>query len=146
MCWQSEKRKFPPHSTVHLYRKEWLFRRELPAPWQGIHRKNGILPGITGSRTRNPPKELDSAGNYQFLDEEFTGRMEFRRGLLAHGCGFRPARSKIFRSVTIPETLSLKDLFLVRLIFKNLNMKTSLKWKTILIWPYYELNIYLMKP
>jgi hypothetical protein len=47
--------------------------------------------------------------------------------LLAHGHRFRPARSKIFRSITIPGTLALKDLYPIRLIFKNLNMNASLK-------------------
>jgi hypothetical protein len=67
--------------------------------------------------------------------------MKFCRALPVHGHGFRPARSKIFRSVTIPGTLTLKDLYCIKLNFKNLNMKTSLKLKIILIRPYYDLNI-----
>jgi hypothetical protein len=43
-------------------------------------------------------------------------------GLLADGHEFRQPRSKIFRSVTIQGTLTLKDLHPVRLIFKNLNI------------------------
>jgi hypothetical protein len=66
-------------------------------------------------------------------------------GLLAHGHGFRPARSKIFQSITIPGSLTLKDLYHIRLIFKNLNMKTSLKWKINLIRAYNDLQIYPMK-
>jgi hypothetical protein len=44
-------------------------------------------------------------------------------GLLAHGHGFRLARS----TVTIPGILILKVLYRIRLIFKNINMNTSLK-------------------
>jgi hypothetical protein len=47
--------------------------------------------------------------NLGLLDMEFTERMEYRWELPAHGLGFRPTRSKIFRSVTIPKTLTLKD-------------------------------------
>jgi hypothetical protein len=70
-----------------------------------------IPPRITTSWTRNPMEEWNSAGNYWLMDEESTRRMKFRRKLLAHGHRFRPARSKIFRSVTIPRTLTLKDLY-----------------------------------
>jgi hypothetical protein len=73
------------NETVHLYRKLWLFRRELPAPGRGIYEKNGILLGTTGSWTRNPLEEWNSAGNYWFLDEESIGRMKFYRELLAPG-------------------------------------------------------------
>jgi hypothetical protein len=44
------------------------FCRELPAPGQGIYRKNGILPGITSFWTRNPWEEWNLAGNYRLLD------------------------------------------------------------------------------
>jgi hypothetical protein len=101
--------------------------------------RNEILPGITGSWTRNPPEEWNSAGNYRLLDKESTKRMEFcwelpapGRGicqkngilpeLLAQGHGVRLARSKFFRSVTIPGTLTVKDLY--RIIFQNFNVKT----------------------
>jgi hypothetical protein len=70
---------------------------------------NGIPPGITGFWIRIRRKN------------------RIPLGLLAHGHGFRRARSKIFRSVTIPGELTLKNLYLIRLVFKNLNMKTSLK-------------------
>jgi hypothetical protein len=43
-------------------------------------------------------------------------------------------------------TVILKALFCVTLIFKNLNMKSWFNWKIIMIWPYYELHIYPMKP
>jgi hypothetical protein len=34
-----------------------------------------ILAGITTVWTRNPPEEWLFTGNYQLIDEEFTGRM-----------------------------------------------------------------------
>jgi hypothetical protein len=92
---------------------------ELPAPKRGIHRKNGILSGITGFWTRNPREEGNLAGNYRLLNEESTGRMEFRQELLAHCRGFRPARSKIFHQ------LQFQDLYRIKIIFINLNMKTK---------------------
>jgi hypothetical protein len=60
-----------------------------------------------------------SAGNYQILDKESTGRMEFRRDYCLVD----------FRSVTIPGTLTLKDLYSVRQIFQNLNMEYFIKMK-----------------
>jgi hypothetical protein len=53
------------------------FCRELLAPGREILWKNGILPGTTGLWMRNPPEEWNFAGNYQLLDEESTGGMEF---------------------------------------------------------------------
>jgi hypothetical protein len=37
---------------------------ELPANGREIHRRNGIPPGITSSKTKNPSEEWDSAKNY----------------------------------------------------------------------------------
>jgi hypothetical protein len=67
--------------TLHLYSKESYsakndqildkestlgmeFCRELPDPERGTHRRNGI----TGSWTRNPPEEGNSAGIYCIKD------------------------------------------------------------------------------
>jgi hypothetical protein len=60
---------------------------------------NGIPPGITDFWTRNPPEEWNSAG--------FTGSWTW----------IQTGKIKIFRTVTIPGTLTLKDLYHVRLIF-----------------------------
>jgi hypothetical protein len=79
---------------------------------------------MTRSWKWNPPEEKNSAGNNQILDVESTGEMEFCWELLPQGHGFRPARSKIFRSVIIPGALTLKDLYRIRII---LNMKISFK-------------------
>jgi hypothetical protein len=46
------------------------------------------------------------------VNEEFTGRIEFCRELLSPGHRFRPAKSKKKLTVTIPEALPLKDLYL----------------------------------
>jgi hypothetical protein len=100
------------------------FRRESPVPG------------------RNLPKEWNSSRNYRLLDEESTGRMEFRRELLAHGHGFRPARSKVFRLVLIPGKLTVKDRYPN---LKNFKYENFIKMKIILIRPYYELNICLLK-
>jgi hypothetical protein len=192
MCWQAEKRlEFPPHHLnlaslkfsnaciVHairkrkfnphrncalvLYSKERLFLWELLALGWGIHRRNGIPLGIFRSWTRYPPKECNSARNYQVLDKESTGGMEFHQELLAPGQGihwkkgippgitnswtwFETTKIKNLPVVTIPGTLTLKHLYRIRLHFKIKNKKTSFKWKIILIRPYCELNIYVMKP
>jgi hypothetical protein len=53
-----------------------------------------ILPGITISWTRNPPKEWESARNYQLIDEESTRKSGFYRELPAYLRKFRPGRSK----------------------------------------------------
>jgi hypothetical protein len=50
--------------------EEWLFHRELLTHGQGIHRKNGVPPGINSSFTRNPPKEGDFTGSYQLIDAD----------------------------------------------------------------------------
>jgi hypothetical protein len=76
---------------------------------------------------RNPPEEWNSARNYRKLDKGSTGRMDFCWELPAHGHGFRPAKSIIFRSATFQGTLTHRDIYLVRLIFKKSNIKTSLK-------------------
>jgi hypothetical protein len=50
----------PPGITSSKTRnpaEEWLFRLKLPAQRQGIHGRNGILPEMTSSYMRNPPKE-----------------------------------------------------------------------------------------
>jgi hypothetical protein len=65
----------------------------------------------------DPLEECNSAANYWLLAEESIGRIEFCRELLAQGLGFRPARSKIFQSAKIQGTLTLKDLYRIRLIF-----------------------------
>jgi hypothetical protein len=123
-----------------------LFRWELPASGRGIHCKNGILQGITRSLTWKSTRWMEFRRDPLASGRGIHRKIGIPPGLLAHEHRFWPARSKIFRSVTIPETLTLKDLYRIRLIFKNLNMNTSLKWKIILIRLYYELNIYLMKP
>jgi hypothetical protein len=65
------------YCTLEQYCKNWFLRRELPAPGLGIHWRNGFLPGIFKSWTRNPLEEWNSAGNYQILDEELAGGMDF---------------------------------------------------------------------
>jgi hypothetical protein len=52
---------------------------------------------------------------------------------------------KVLQMVTISGFLTRKDLYRLCIIFQNLNMKTSLKWKINLIWPYYDLQICPMK-
>jgi hypothetical protein len=52
---------------------------------------------------------------------------------------------KVLRMVTIPGFLTRKDLYRLSIIFKNLDMKTSLKLKINLIRPYYDLQIFPMK-
>jgi hypothetical protein len=54
----------------------------------------GILPGITTSWTRNPPKEWNSARNYQLIDEESTRGKGFHRESPAYLHRFRPVTSK----------------------------------------------------
>jgi hypothetical protein len=91
-----------------------------------IHRKNGIPPGITRSLTWKSTRSNCTLVQSKVIP---PGLLASGRGIrqkngiprefLAHGHGFRPARSKIFRSVTIPESLTLKDLYRIRLIFKN---------------------------
>jgi hypothetical protein len=55
-----------------------------------------ILPGITSTKTRNPPEEFrqrtalhviysESAGNYQLIDVESTVRMGFLPGITISG-------------------------------------------------------------
>jgi hypothetical protein len=45
-----------------------------------------VIPmGITSSRTSKPPEEWISAENHNFMDEESTEGMEFRRESPAHG-------------------------------------------------------------
>jgi hypothetical protein len=57
-------------SQTRITPEERLFRQELPAHGLGIHRRNGIQPGNTSSRTRSPTKEGDSTGNYQLIDAD----------------------------------------------------------------------------
>jgi hypothetical protein len=44
-----------------------FFRRELPAQGRGIRQRNGIPPGITSSKTKNPTEEEDYASNYKLI-------------------------------------------------------------------------------
>jgi hypothetical protein len=59
----------------------------------------GNVPGITSSKTRNLSEEVDSAGNYQLIDEEST-REESTRELPAYLLGFRPVRSKFAENLS----------------------------------------------
>jgi hypothetical protein len=52
---------------------------------------------------------------------------------------------KVLWIVTIQGFLTGKDLYCQRIFFRNLNMKTLLKWKINLIRPYYDLQIYPLK-
>jgi hypothetical protein len=70
---------------------------------------NGIPPGITGVWTRNPPKEWNSAG------------------ITASWTWIQTGKIKNLRIGNNSRNITLKDLYRLGLIFKNLNMKTSLK-------------------
>jgi hypothetical protein len=88
--------------------EECLFRRELLAQEQGIHRRNGIPLGFTSLLTRNPPDEGNSAGKYRLIYENSDQR-------------------KIFRTVTIPGSAAPNPLYCQCELFKNLNTKILLK-------------------
>jgi hypothetical protein len=68
-----------------------LFRQELPAYGRGIHRRDGIPPGIISSWTRNPPEEW-----------------LFRRELPAYGRGIH-RRDGILPGITISWTRNLSE-------------------------------------
>jgi hypothetical protein len=59
-----------------------------------LHGINGESAGNTTSWTRNPPEEGDSAGNYQFIEEESTQGRGFYRESPAYLHGFWLVRSK----------------------------------------------------
>jgi hypothetical protein len=49
---------------------------------RGIHQRMGFPPGITSSGTRNPPKEYDSAGNYQLIEADLDQQDQNVRKIL----------------------------------------------------------------
>jgi hypothetical protein len=122
------------------------FLRWIPCPEAGNSRRNNLL----------------TVHVYSFCEKEififmisstFLMQISLMCGILSYfvqlpGTFLMPNYSivrrnkKFFRSVTIPGTLILKDLYRVKLIFQNLHMKSSLKWKIILIRTNYELQIY----
>jgi hypothetical protein len=105
-----------------------------------------ILPGITSSRTRNPLEEWNSAGNYQLLDEEFTGRMELCRELPAPEQGIHQ-KSGIPLGITFSwswiQTRKIKNLPIGN-NSRNINSKGSLPRKNNFLKFKYE-KLILMK-
>jgi hypothetical protein len=81
----------------------------------GDHESTGgvvILPGIASSWMRNPPEYGYSAGNYQLMDADLGQQDQNAR--------------KIFRTVTIPGSLTLNALYRECHFFQNVNVKTLL--------------------